>query len=142
MANEMKRSEIESLLNELKEGTLMLVDGDKPYGVVCWYCFDGNDIWLGLLPKGRKFECMKINPNAAFSVFKSDDEGWCSVIAEGKIEQVKDREGILSGLKLASQKYNMPQEVLEAQVEKFSKAPDKSMTFRLKVKSFSGRKSY
>ena len=74
MANEMKRGEIENLLNELYEGNLMLVDGDKPYGIVCWYCFDGKNIWLGILPKGRKFECIKKNPNAAFMVFKTSDE--------------------------------------------------------------------
>ena len=139
---DMTREDIDKLINEWTWGTLMVVDGDKPYGIVCWYCFDNNDIWLGILPKGRKFECIKKNPNAAFMVFKSSDEGWCSVLAQGKIEQIKDREGILSGLKLASEKYKMPQEVLDAQVEKLSKAPEKSMTFRIKVESLSGRKSY
>ena len=142
MANEMEKNEIENLLNELYEGTLMLVDGDKPYGIVCWYCFDGKDIWLGILPKGRKFDCIRKNSNAAFMVFKTSGEGWCSVLAEGKIEQVRDREGIFCGLKLASEKYKMPQEVLESQLEKFTKAPDKSMTFRIKVELLSGRKSY
>ncbi|OGL40652.1 MAG: hypothetical protein A3C43_02920 [Candidatus Schekmanbacteria bacterium RIFCSPHIGHO2_02_FULL_38_11] len=142
MAKQMTEKEIETLLNELYEGTLMLVDSDRPYGVVCWYCFNGKDIWLGLLPQGRKFECMKKNPNAAFTVFKATDDGWSSVFAEGRIEQVKDREGILIGMKLAAEKYKVPQEVLEAQVEKSAKTPDKSMTFRIKVEKLSGRKSY
>ena len=142
MSNVMDNSEIKALCDELYEGTLMLVEGDKPYGVVVWYCFDGNDIWVGLLPKGRKFECMKKNPNAAFSVFKSSNRGWCSVLVEGRIEQVKDREGIKSGMKLSSQKYNMPQEVLDSQVERFAKDPEKSMVFRLRGTSISGRKSY
>ena len=142
MAKQMTAGEIESLLNEQYEGTLILVDGDKPYGVVCWYCFDGKDIWLGLLPQGRKFVCMKKNPNAAFTVFKVSDDGWSSAFAEGKIEQVRDREAILIGMKLAAEKYKMPQEVLAAQVEKSSKNPDKSMTFRIKVDRLTGRKSY
>ena len=142
MANEMEKNEIEKLLNEQYEGTLILVDGDKPYGVVCWYCFDGKDIWLGLLPQGIKFVCMKKNPNAAFTVFKVSDDGWSSAFAEGSIEQVRDREGILIGMKLAAEKYKVPQEVLEAQVEKSAKTPDKSMTFRIKVEKLSGRKSY
>ncbi|MBI5374620.1 MAG: pyridoxamine 5'-phosphate oxidase family protein [Candidatus Schekmanbacteria bacterium] len=141
MSVEMTKAEITKLLNKKREGTLLLVDGERPYGIVCWYIFDGENIRIGIIPQGRKFTCIKRNAHAAFSVWDADENGWCSVFIEGKIRQIRDIKELEESLKLASDKYGVPQAYMDRQIAVTKEHPDKSMSFIIDTETIAGRKA-
>lgn len=140
MSVEMSEKEISELLNSEKVGTLLLVDKDRPYGIVCWFIYDGKNVRIGIIPAGRKFECIKDNSNAAFSVWNVSG-GWRSVFAEGRIRQITEYGEMKESLELAGKRYNVPWSYLERQLIAAKNAPEKSMSFIIETENISGRKS-
>ncbi|RMF98483.1 MAG: hypothetical protein D6734_00210 [Candidatus Schekmanbacteria bacterium] len=141
MSVEMTHKEIEDLMSSEKVGTLLLVDGDRPYGVVCWFVYDNGNIRIGIMPSGRKYECIKSNNNAAFSVWRAGKGGWRSVLVEGKIRQVTDIDELRESLELAAEKYGVPSSYIDKQVAMVKENPEKSMSFVIEAEDISGRKS-
>ena len=137
----MSKNEIDDLMNTEKIGTLMLVDGERPYGVVCWFVYDSGSVRIGIIPSGRKFDCISANDNAAFSVWSAGKGGWRSVFVEGKIRQITDIAELKESLEIASEKYGVPSSDMEKQIALVKESPEKSMSFVIESTNVSGRKS-
>ena len=60
------KKDIAKILTERKWGTLMGVDGKKPYGVEVAYMVIGKYLYVIFNPVGRMARCFKKNKNAAF----------------------------------------------------------------------------
>lgn len=84
------KKEIARILKERKWGTLMGVDGKKPYGVEVAYTVLGKYLYVIFNPAGRMARCFKKNKNAAFKLCTADNElaSWEAVIVEGTMERV------------------------------------------------------
>jgi len=141
---DMTREEIDKLIKEWTWGTLMVVDGDVPYGVEVAYYTDGNYIYMISSPSGRTAHCFKRNPKVAFKICDTDlkFKRWRAVIVEGKIEKVKNKEDILTAFKLLSKRMGRAEGHYEKIAEKHSNEPEKSPVHRIPIEVVGGRCNY
>ena len=80
------------ILKERKWGTLMGVDGRKPYGVEVAYTLVGKYLYVIFNPAGRMARCFRKNKNAAFKICTADSDitSWEAILVEGTMERVVD----------------------------------------------------
>ena len=106
----MDETEVMNFIKDSRAGILMLVDGDKPYGVPLEHYFDGKSLYFATsLEDGeRKINCIKNNANACYMIYDSRGETpelvkkgipCRSVIIEGQIslDDVKEVDTKRSG---------------------------------------------
>jgi len=138
---EMTREEMDRLINEWTWGTLMVVDGDKPYGVEVAYYTDGKYIYMISSPLGRTAKCFMKNPNVAFKICDTDlkFKSWRAVIIEGKIEKVTNKEDILKAFKLLAKRMGRREDHYDKVAEKHSNNPEKSPVHRIRIETVGGR---
>ena len=100
----------------------------RPYLVPLAYGYDGESIYAHSGP-GRKLDFMRAEPRVTFEVDTAEaSDRWCSVIAEGSFEEIRDpveRQGALSTM------YGSPAEVPLL-------TPD-TVVFRIRITQRSGR---
>jgi len=98
---EMSRKEMLDFIAEWRWGTVIGVEGDRPYAIEVAYASDDAYLYCGSRPGGRMAQCIKANANAAFKICDSDPEHrkWRAVIVEGKAERLTGKRmcSILSG---------------------------------------------
>jgi len=72
----MDESEVINFLKDSRAGILMLVDGDKPYGVAVEHYFDGKSLYFVTSTREgqRKINCIKNNSNACYMISDSRRE--------------------------------------------------------------------
>lgn len=118
--------EATKILMEATNGVLCLIDKNgKPYGVPMSFIYNGvREIFFHCAQEGRKIECIHHSPYACFTVIDRDEihpeeftTYFKSVIVEGKIEILSDREEIIESLRLLSSKYS-PGINCEVEIEK------------------------
>ena len=99
--NKMSQSEILTFIKSRAWGTLVGVEGEKPYAVEVSYGTDGTYLYCGSMPGGRMARCIQANPNVVFKICSSDRnaESFQAVIIEGKAEQLTTYEDILHSLR-------------------------------------------
>ena len=98
--NKMTKAEIVTFIKSCAWGTLIGVEGDKPYAVEVSYGTDGDYLYCGSMPGGRMARCLQSNPNVVFKICTSDRnaETFKAVIIEGKAERLTAYEDILHSL--------------------------------------------
>lgn len=109
-------SEARHILREASSGVLSLVGADgMPYGVPLSYVYDEarGAIYFHSAAAGRKIDCIRACGKASFCVIALDDVKpaefttyFRSVIAEGDIEIVADKEEIIDSLRKLGDKYS------------------------------------
>lgn len=112
---QLSENETLDILNRSTSGVLSLIDPDEvPYGVPMSFVFDGKEsIYFHCALSGRKIECIKNSPNACFTIIDLDEihpqeftTYFRSVIVEGLISIVTDKNQIIESLRLLSSKYS------------------------------------
>ncbi len=144
----MTEEEIRDFIGEWTWGTIIAVDGDKPYAIEVSYGSDGKHMYFGSRPNGKMAKCIKKNQNI---IFKLCDAGkfyatWRAVSVFGKVERLMKREDILYGMKLIAKKVihdtkdtSITEEQFEAIGEMLAANPEKGGPLRIAIENFSGR---
>jgi nitroimidazol reductase NimA-like FMN-containing flavoprotein (pyridoxamine 5'-phosphate oxidase superfamily) len=106
MSNKMTDQEMRAFIEEWAWGTIIAVDGDKPYAIEVSYGSDGKHIYFGSRPKGTMAKCIASNQNIIFKICDADRfyTTWRAVSVFGKVERLTKREDILYGMKMIAHK--------------------------------------
>ena len=141
---DMTEKEIRDFIAEFRWGSILAIDGDKPYAVEVSYASDENYIYCGTRPGGRMAGCIKSNVNAAFKICDSDPEHkkWRAVIVEGIAERLTDKEDIFCFTRLLAKKMGKPENAFDAIAEKVAANPDESNSIRIPLKVMSGKTNW
>jgi hypothetical protein len=82
--------EVEDVLHAHHIGRLACVVDGRPYVVPITYAYAGGAVYGHTLP-GRKLSALRAEPRLCFEVDAPWDEPtWCSVVAEGIYEELRD----------------------------------------------------
>ena len=139
-------SEAKGILRKATNGVLCLMDKDnRPYGVPMSFIFDGElTVYFHCALTGRKIECIKHNPNACFTIIDQDEihpekftTYFRSVIVEGIIQIIDERNEKIEALKLLSTKYSPG---IECEPE-IKKGIDRVSILKLEIDSISGKEA-
>ncbi len=141
---EMTEKEIRDFISEWRWGTILAVDGNKPYAVEVSYASDDDYIYCGSRPGGRMAKSIKSNSNAAFKICDSDPEHkkWRAVIVEGIAERLVKKEDILFFTRMLAKKMGRSENSFDALAEKIASNPDESNSIRIPIKVMSGRTNW
>jgi nitroimidazol reductase NimA-like FMN-containing flavoprotein (pyridoxamine 5'-phosphate oxidase superfamily) len=138
--------EIQDLLDTQMCGTLALVDGNKPYQSPVMYAADEDNIYLTLWGEetSRKMRCITENKNVSFTVYSFDmmtamTDGSPSVIFEGKIQHITDREGVTKAVRANGKKMGA-EGMFDHMIDQTMADPDKSMFYLITREEFGSRK--
>ena len=139
-------AEAKEILRKATNGVLCLVDyDDKPYGVPMSFIYDGNrSIYFHCALAGRKIECIKHNSNACFTIIDQDEihpkeftTYFRSVIVEGIVRIIEDRNEMIEALRLLSTKYS-PGIDCEPEIEK---GINRVLILKLEIDSITGKEA-
>ena len=136
----MTEKEIREFIEEWTWGTIVAVDGNKPYAIEVTYTSDGKHLYFGSRPGGKMARFVKANPNIAYKICDSDKSfsKWRAVIVEGEAERLTKKEDMYYSVDLFIKRYNFPKKFFYDLVEKFSANPEMSSLLRLPIKNISG----
>jgi nitroimidazol reductase NimA-like FMN-containing flavoprotein (pyridoxamine 5'-phosphate oxidase superfamily) len=82
--------EVESVLFRGDVGRVACIAGGRPYVVPITYAYAGGDIY-GHAQPGRLIAALRIQPRACFEVDEREDaDTWCSVVADGIYEELRE----------------------------------------------------
>lgn len=122
-------SRIKEILNNEKRGVLsVLGDGGYPYGVPMNFLYSEKDgkIYFHSGKKGHKTDALLRCDKVSFTVFDKGrmEQGkrgldFHSVIAFGRIREIKDREFAMEMCRRFSMKYIPDPEYIEGEIQKF-----------------------
>lgn len=143
---ELTPEEIQDLLDTQMCGTLALVDGDKPYQSPVMFASDADNVYLTLwgTETSRKMRCIAENQNVSFTLYSFDmmtamTDGSPSVIFEGKLQQITDREGVTKAVRANGIKMGA-EGMFNHMIDQTMADPDKSMFYLLPRKECGSRK--
>ena len=141
---DMTEQEILDFIKEWRWGTILAVEGDKPYGVEVSYASDDDYIYCGTRPGGRMADCIRANRNTAFKICDSDAEHkkWRAVIVEGVSEKIATKEEMLVFLKLLAKKFGRPEDTFNHMADKTPEEYEQSNTMRIPLKVISGKTNW
>ena len=90
-ARAMDGLEIAEFLSGHRTGLLALAKGDVGYAIPVSFAFDPDESFvylrLGFAPGSQKRAFVDATDRASFVVYDETDEGWKSVVAEGRLEE-------------------------------------------------------
>ena len=139
-------AEAQEILRRATNGVLCLMDYDnRPYGVPMSFIYDGHrSIYFHCALEGRKIECIKRNPNACFTIIDQDEihpeeftSYFRSVIVEGTIRILDDRNKMIEALRFLSTKYS-PGIDCEPEIKK---GIDRVRILKLEIDSITGKEA-
>jgi nitroimidazol reductase NimA-like FMN-containing flavoprotein (pyridoxamine 5'-phosphate oxidase superfamily) len=138
--------EIQNLLDTQMCGTLAVVDGNKPYQSPVTFSADEDNIYLTLWGEeiSRKMRCIGENQNVSFTVYSFDmmtamTDGSPSIIFEGKIQKITDREGVTKAVRANGEKMGA-KGMFDHMIDQTMKNPDNSMFYLITRGEFGSRK--
>ena len=137
----LSESEIKKFLDEWNWGTLIAIEGDRPYAVELSYATDGKYIYCGSMPGGRMTRCIKDNANKAFKVCdcSKDTSRFRAVIVEGPVKKLTQKDEIVKGLTVLYKNLGFPESRIEPRAKQLTaKAPESSF-YRIAIKEVGGR---
>lgn len=136
----MTEKEIRDFIVEWKWGTILAVEGDKPYAIEVSYASDDRYLYCGSRPGGRMARSIRSNPNAAFKICDSDPDHkrWRAVIIEGRAERMTAKEDILYFVRRLAKKLGYPETVFDGLAETIASNPEESNSIRIPLKVMSG----
>lgn len=137
---DMTKQEIRDFIAEWKWGTILAVEGNKPYAVEVSYASDDRYLYCGSRPGGRMAKSIRSNPNAAFKICDSDPEHrkWRAVIIEGIAERMTEKKDILYFVRLLAKKLGHSEHAFDGLAEKIASNPDESNSIRISLTVMSG----
>ena len=133
------------ILRTASNGVLALVDvNGSPYGVPMSFVYDGDSsIYFHSAISGRKVDCVQ-NPRCCFTIIDQDEVRpqefttyYRSVITEGEISIIKDRDEIIHALRLLSLKYS-PGIDCESEI---TKGIDRVLILKMTIDVLSGKEA-
>jgi len=136
----MREQEIRQFIEEWTWGTIVAVDGNKPYAIEVTYTSDGTHLYFGSRPGGKMARCVRDSSNIAFKICDSDKyfSKWRAVIVEGVGERLIKRDDIYYSVNLFIKRYNFPTEFFYDMAERMSNNPEISSLLRLPIENISG----
>ena len=143
---QLPREEVKQILTESTGGVLSLVDPDgRPYGVPMSFVYDGDrTLYFHCAREGRKMDCVRCCDRASFCVTALDSvqpetftTHFRSVIAEGKISVVQERDRITAALVMLCGKYSPG---LDGSSE-IAKSLDRVAILKLDLESAAGKEA-
>ena len=137
---DMTRSEILDFIQYYTWGTLIGVEGDKPYAVELSYGFDGDYIYCGSMPDGRMARCIRNNDNVAFKICECDWDyaRYRAVIVEGRAERMTTREDITYAVVQIARQRKLPDHAFAGVVDRLVDNPG-SNSLRIPVANIGGK---
>jgi len=137
---DMTEKEIMDFIKDWTWGTLIGIEGDKPYAIENTYATDGRYIYCGSMPGGRMAQCLKKNQNVVYKICNADKEYrvWKAVIIEGKAERLTNKDDILKFLRMIAVRMGMPENGLDHRADKILSNPDANV-IRIPLKVMGGR---
>jgi nitroimidazol reductase NimA-like FMN-containing flavoprotein (pyridoxamine 5'-phosphate oxidase superfamily) len=148
MSVKMTDQEMRAFIEEWAWGTIIAVDGDKPYAIEVSYGSDGKHIYFGSRPKGTMAKCIARNQNIIFKICDADRlyATWRAVSVFGKVERLTKREDILYGMKMIAHKVikvtgktSVTEKQFEALGEQLAAHPENGGPLRLAIEDLTGR---
>jgi len=136
---DMTPDEIMRFIKYYTWGTLIGVEGNKPYAVEISYGTDGAYIYCGSRPGGRMAKCILHNPNVAFKICDSDRSysRWNAVIIEAEAERLTKREDILHSVRCIARQRGLHERAFDGVVERVVHHGE-SNSLRIPIKVVSG----
>ena len=136
---DMTRKEIMEFIKHWTWGTLIGVEGNKPYAIELSYGTDGDYIYCGSRPGGRMAKCILETPHVAVKICDSDRSyaRWKAVIIEGKAERLIKPEEILYSVRRIAKQRGFNEHALDAVVERVVDHPE-SNSVRIPIQKVSG----
>lgn len=132
------------ILKQKKWGTLMTVDGKKPYGIEVAYTITGKFLYIIFNPAGRASRCAQKNKNAAFKVCTTDDDmnKWAAVLIEGTLKRVSSSRDIKKAFRALARRLNYDENLYNKMAEKYVANPQRSPVHRLSLDIMAGRANF
>lgn len=139
--------EVLQILNSATSGVLSLAEaGGRPYGVpMSFVCRpDGGAVYFHCAREGRKMECVRHCDRASFCIVAADDVQphefttyYRSVIAEGRIVRVDDRDEMVAALRMLAGKYSPGMD----SAPEIAKSIDRVAVLRLDIETAVGKEA-
>ena len=138
--------EAKQILKTATNGVLSLVDSNGcPYGVPMSFIFDGvRAIYFHCALDGRKIDCIRNNPHCCFCVIDQDEVHpvefttyFRSVIAEGTVSIIAEKEMMVEPLRMLSCKYS-PNIDCEPEI---AKGINRVLVLRMTIESLTGKEA-
>ena len=135
----LSESEIRTFLDEWTWGTLIAIEGDKPYAIELSYATDGAYVYCGSMPGGRMARCIQSNPNVVFKICTSDRnaESFKAVIIEGKAERLSSYEDIRHSLSTVARHSGLDEHALDPIAKRHCQNPGSNF-IRIPIKVVDG----
>ncbi len=136
----MSHKEIIDFIGYFTWGTLIGVEGDRPYAVELSYGFDGTYIYCGSMPGGRMARCIRNNDNVAFKICESDwsYSRYRAVLVEGRAERMTSREDIMHSVAMIARQRKLPDNAFAGVVGHLADNP-KSNSLRIAAAAVGGK---
>lgn len=134
------------IMKNATNGVLSLMDSNGyPYGVPMSFIFDGdNSIYFHCALTGRKIDCIRNNHHCCFTIVDQDEihpdeftTYFKSVITEGTISIIEDKDKMIEALRLLSSKYS-PSIDCESEIDK---GINRVLILKMKIESISGKEA-
>jgi nitroimidazol reductase NimA-like FMN-containing flavoprotein (pyridoxamine 5'-phosphate oxidase superfamily) len=142
----MTKAEIDDFLAAQKMGFLSLTDGETPYTIPLAYFYDDSCFHITIRAEGRKMAYIDRNKNVCFAVcwvpegFGMQKNNYISVICDGVLEHVTMPEELRKAVRAGEKHMGMPEGTWNGLLEKTLQNPESSCFWKIKVKSFGGKR--
>jgi nitroimidazol reductase NimA-like FMN-containing flavoprotein (pyridoxamine 5'-phosphate oxidase superfamily) len=136
----MTEKEIRGFIAEWTWGTLIAVEGSRPYAIELSYGSDGDYIYCGSMPGGRMARCIRQNPQVVFKICDSDRSYsfWRAVIIEAGAERLTRYDDILYSVRFIARQRGFPEGAFDSIARRVADDPE-SNSLRIPIKVFGGR---
>ena len=136
----MSEREIKMFLKEWNWGTLIAIEGDRPYAIELSYATDETHIYCGSMPGGRMARCIKDNTNVVFKICDCprDTSRFRAVIVEGPVKKLTQKDEIVKGLRVLYKKLGISESRIEPRSAQLT-ASNESSFYRIAIKELGGR---
>ena len=137
---DMSQEEIFDFIQYYTWGTLIGVEGDRPYAVELSYGFDGEYLYCGSMPGGRMAHCINDNANVVFKICECDWDyaRYRAVIIEGKAERMTTREDIMYAVVQIARQRKLADHAFASVVERLVDNPQ-SNSLRIPLTKVGGK---
>jgi nitroimidazol reductase NimA-like FMN-containing flavoprotein (pyridoxamine 5'-phosphate oxidase superfamily) len=137
---DMTRVEMLDFIGYYTWGTLIGVEGDKPYAVELSYGYDGEYIYCGSMPGGRMARCVRNNSQVVFKICECDWDyaRFRAVIIEGRAERMTSREDIMHTVIRIARQRKLPDHAFAGVVDRLVDNPE-SNSLRIPVTTIGGK---
>jgi nitroimidazol reductase NimA-like FMN-containing flavoprotein (pyridoxamine 5'-phosphate oxidase superfamily) len=136
----MTEKEIRAFIREWTWGTLIAVEGNKPYAVELSYGSDGEYIYCGSMPGGRMAQCVRSNPLVVFKICDSDRSYsfWRAVMVEAAAERLTGYDEVLYSVRCIARQRGFPEGAFDSIARRVADDPQGN-SLRIPINVFGGR---